>query len=268
MYGLEQQLKQEEKKLLAIQETVRSRLEKAPEGTLRIGKTGGDYPQFMRCFDGTIKSKRIGEYIKKSDWELVVLLAQKAYDKKIKKLVDKRIKQFHSLNEDYKDLEIQKIYEDMSDIRKGLVTPAEPTWEQTIEKWKAVPYTGKGFAEGILEIYTKKGERVRSKSEKIIADTFFEMGIEYKYECPIVLKGYGTVYPDFTIISRKTGKVIYWEHEGRMDDPEYAEKAVRKIDTYLKNGIILGEGLILTFETSNYACSDRAIKKLIEQHLI
>ena len=27
------------------------------------------------------------------------------------------------------------------------------------------------------------------------------------------------VYPDFTFLSRKTKQEIYWEHDGRMDDP-------------------------------------------------
>jgi hypothetical protein len=94
------------------------------------------------------------------------------------------------------------------------------------------------------------------------------MGIEYKYECPISLSGYGTVYPDFTILSMKLNRVIYWEHEGRMDDPKYVEKAVRKIDSYTKNGIIPGKQLILTYETSTYALSDNTIKELIRQFII
>ena len=46
-------------------------------------------------------------------------------------------------------------------------------------KWKSIPYVGKEFDESIPVIYTKKGERVRSKSEKILADTFYELGMRY-----------------------------------------------------------------------------------------
>lgn len=49
-------------------------------------------------------------------------------------------------------------------------------------------------------------ERVRSKSEKILADYFYRRKIPYKYECPLTLKGVGTVYPDFTFLSPKTKK--------------------------------------------------------------
>ncbi len=153
-------------------------------------------------------------------------------------------------------------------MRKQLIKPVEATWEQRVYEWRNIPFTGKGFAEGVPEIYTKKGERVRSKSEKMIADTFFQLGIEYKYECPILLNGYGTVYPDFTILSKKLRKEVYWEHDGRMDDPEYAEKAVRKIDSYVRTGIIPGDRLIITFETSNYVLSDRTIKEMIDKFII
>ena len=57
------------------------------------------------------------------------------------------------------------------------------------------------------------------------------------------------VYPDFTFLSKKTGKEIYWEHEGMIDKQEYARSAVRKIESYQKNDIYPGERLILTFET-------------------
>ncbi len=267
MNGLEKLLKDEENRLLSIQKKVDKRLAKAPEGTLRITKSGNK-PQYMLCKDGTLQSKRTGKYIRKSEMELVKKLAQKAYDKKISRLVENRIKQLQKLSDEYRDDEILKIYESLGDARKELVVPVEPTWEQIVDNWKEIPYEGKPFSVDVPEIYSKRGERVRSKSEKIIADTFFDMGIEYKYECPILLKGYGTVYPDFTIMSRKTGKEIYWEHEGRMDDPKYAESAVRKIDSYMKNGIIPGDNLILTYETSTFVLNDYSIEMMIERYIL
>ena len=117
-------------------------------------------------------------------------------------------------------------------------------------------------------ILTEKGERVRSKSEKIIADYFFRHGIEYKYECPLLLKGLGIVYPDFTLLSRKTGYEIYWEHNGRMDDPIYAQKAVRKWQHYENNGIFPGERLILTHETELDVLNTATLEKLTKKYLL
>lgn len=46
-------------------------------------------------------------------------------------------------------------------------------------------YKGKELNDDTMEIYTQKGERVRSKSEKILADYFYYNNISYKYECPL-----------------------------------------------------------------------------------
>lgn len=114
----------------------------------------------------------------------------------------------------------------------------------------------------------ERGERVRSKSEKILADYFYRRGIPYKYEKPLYLKHFGTVYPDFTFLSKRTRKEIYWEHDGRMDDPVYAQSAVRKIQAYEENDIYPGEQLILTFETEKQVLNTREIERLVRRYLL
>ena len=118
-----------------------------------------------------------------------------------------------------------------------------------------------------MVILSERGERVRSKSEKILADFFYRRNILYKYEKPLNLKGFGTVYPDFTFLSKKTGQEIYWEHEGMMDKPEYARSAVRKIESYQKNEIYTGDRLILTFETEQSVLNTGVIEGLVKRYL-
>ena len=267
MYGLKNYLNQEEERLKRIKQEVEESLKKAPPGKLRISSTGKQM-QFFHCTEENEKSRNQGRFIKKDSRTLIKELAQKDYDHKMQKLLNKRLKQVAKLNSEYSDSEFEEIYDKLHPIRKALSNPYEIPLQQRIEQWKAIPYKGKEFAEGMAEIYTKKGERVRSKSEKILADTFYDMGIEYKYECPLKLKGYGTVYPDFTILSKKTGKEIYWEHDGRMDDPQYSEQAVKKINSYISNGIFPGDRLILTYETSNVVLNDRIIKIMIDNYLM
>lgn len=135
--------------------------------------------------------------------------------------------------------------------------------------WDGETYQGKEFYEGTAVIITEKGERVRSKSEKILADYFYRNNIIiYKYEKPLFLKGYGTVYPDFTFLSRKTGEEIYWEHEGMMDKSDYAKTAVKKLESYQKNGIYLGERLIATFETEQTLLNSQIIEQLAQKYLL
>ena len=156
-----------------------------------------------------------------------------------------KIRYYHCV-EDNEGTYISKIDSELPKLhtqRQLLVTPVEPIWEKELVRWYDSEYHGKEFYEGTAEIVTEKGERVRSKSEKILADYFYRNNILYQYERPLYLKGYGTVYPDFTFLSKKTRKEIYWEHEGMMDKPEYAKSAVKKIESYQRNGIHLGERL-------------------------
>jgi hypothetical protein len=266
MQGLKELLTLEEQRLKKIKETVDGRLIDVPDGTLRVTSSKKKV-QYIQCVEDINEAGYKLSYIKKEDMALVYALAQKSYDQKIKKLVDRRIKHIEKISREYEDNEIEEIYNNLHPARKTLIKPVEIPWEQKHADWKNKPYTGKEFAPGIPEIYTKKGERVRSKSEKILADTFFDMGIEYKYECPLKLKNFGVVYPDFTFLRKRDCKEIYWEHDGRMDDPEYAEKAVRKINSYIANGIFPGDKLIISYETSGVVLNDRVIKMLIKKYI-
>ena len=82
------------------------------------------------------------------------------------------------------------------------------------------------------------------------------------------LNNVGYVYPDFTFFSPKTMEEIYWEHEGMMDNVEYAQAAVKKIDLYEQNNIFPGERLILTFETSATVINSKLLKMMTEKYLL
>ncbi len=52
-----------------------------------------------------------------------------------------------------------------------------------------------------------------------------------------------------------------------MDSPEYCEKALRKIEFYIKNEIFLGENLIITYETNAMPLNTKIVESLIYKHL-
>ena len=265
MYGLRQKLLEEEKYLKDIQGRIGDSKANALEGTLRISMDKNKVRYFHHIPDGNGKKQDI--YISKTDKELPARLAQNTYDKKLRNLVKKRLEQLRRLLKDYDDNEIAQLYTKEHPERQKLIQPIQPTWEQYLSEWEKEEYKGKAFAEKLPVITTAKGERVRSKSEKILADYFYHAGISYKYEHPLFLKGFGVVYPDFTFLSPRTRKEIYWEHDGRMDDPEYARKAIKKIETYEKNEIFPGQNLILTFETLQDGLDMRVVEKLVKEYL-
>lgn len=264
MYNLRVLLLREQKRLEGIQEKVIDNLKDVPPGTLRVS-CGKNWTQYYHCMpDG----KKNGKYIPKSEENLIRRLAQKAYDEKILKLTKKRLSQIKRITRDYEEEEIEDVFSKEHTGRQKWIRPVEPTWKQQLEEWMSKDYRRKEFQEDAPIIMTNRGERVRSKSEKILADYFFQKGIIYKYECPLYLKGIGVVHPDFTFLSRKTRQEIYWEHDGRMDDPIYAQNAVRKIQAYEKNGIYPGERLILTFETTKNVLDMELVEKLVSRYLM
>lgn len=262
MKGLRNLLLNEQFRLERVIKKTKARLENAPEGRLRLSKSH-NYIQYYCCTE----EKKSGDYISKENEALAQQLAQKSYDYKILQLAEKRLSQIKKLVKDYADDELEKVYFKEHLERQKLIEPIEPTWEQRISEWKAEEYKGKDFQEGTPIILTEKGERVRSKSEKIMADYFYRNGIEYKYECPLYLKGLGTIYPDFTFLSKKTCEEIYWEHNGKCDDTVYARNMVRKINAYENNGIFPGERLVLTYETEQTILNTSKIEQLVKKYL-
>ena len=234
MAGLREMLLQEQDRLEKILQKTSEQLKDAPPGKLRLSSSN-KCVQYYYCMPGGRKN---GEYLPREKEKLAYRLAQKSYDEKIMKLAEKRVSQIRKITKDYDEEEIEKIFLAEHPERQKLIEPAEPVWEQQLRKWAAEEYKRKEFQGNMPVILTEKGERVRSKSEKILADFFYRNGILYKYECPLYLKRFGTVHPDFTFLSRKTKQEIYWEHDGRMDDPVYAQNAVRKIQAYEENGSI------------------------------
>lgn len=260
--GLKKLLLEERARLEKIIEKLKNSLKDMPEGSLRLSKSK-NYVQYYYCTD---ENKR-GQYISKENRKLIQQLAQKAYDEKILRLAEKRWKQLDKLAQEYEEDEIEQIFHKEHLERQKLIKDVEPTWKEKLAKWNTLEYQGKGFQEGDSFVVTERGEKVRSKSEKIMADYFYRHGIEYKYECPIYLRGMGTIYPDFTFLSKKTGEEIYWEHNGMVDNPIYARNMVRKIECYENNGIFPGERLILTYETEQSVLNTRKIEQMVERYL-
>ena len=261
MYGLREMLLQEQKHLQSIIAKAGENMASTPEGRLRISVDHG-VARYYQCIDD-----RYGEYISRENIQLPRQLAQKAYNDTVLKTAEARAKHIARCLKDYNDDEIEQIFTSLHTERQKLVIPVEPTFSQLQEQWYSEPYVGKAFKEGTPVILTEKGERVRSKSEKILADYFYRNNILYRYEKPLNLVGYRTVYPDFTFLSRKLRREIYWEHEGMVDKPEYAIKAVKKLNSYQMNGILPGERLILTFETEQDVLNSKIVSDLVDKYL-
>ena len=235
------------------------KLDTYPEGKIRILQSGKRVQYFHIIEPNDSK----GTYIPATKTKLIHALAQKSYDKKLLAYIDNELKQFKKL----KLINPENVCELLSDERRRMIISPFPDDAKFFEEWQAYNYEGKEFfGDNVTEFYTQKNERVRSKSEILIADALKNNNIPYRYECPLKL-GKITVYPDFTILNRNTREEFYWEHLGMMDDWEYANSTLKKIDTYESFGIYPGKNLILTHESLENPLSTKRIEDVIDTFL-
>lgn len=251
------------KNLFQIKHEKEKALSKTPEGTLRVCRRGSRVQYYHRNdpkdFNGT--------YIRGKDIKLAQRLAQKDYDQKVLCAAEQEIKAIQKCLSNYPTRSAEEIYENLHKERQKLISPIEQTNSEYVKKWEEVEYQGKNFYEGSSGFCTEKGEKVRSKSELIIANLLQKEGVPYRYEYPIYLNGMGMIHPDFTVLNVNEKKEFYWEHFGMMDDWEYVEKAIKKLAAYEQNGIFPGEKLIITYETRRNPISQKLVELMISHYL-
>jgi hypothetical protein len=235
----------------------------APEGNLRILKNGNFVQYYKKD-----SSDDTCVYLKRKEDFLAASLAQKAYDVKVVDELKAEIKVMDKFLDNYHPERIDKIYTSLQYYRKRLIHPTRLLEKDYIERWMGVAYEKAPFDEGSPDFFSAKGERVRSKSEVMIADALSRHHIPYRYEYPIEIPGIGTVHPDFTCLNVRERKEYIWEHNGMMSNSNYAEYAVSKIEKYAMTGYLQGKNLILTFETSSYPLTSRVIECNIRKYLL
>ena len=211
------------------------------------------------------------EYVsKKKNEKRIQMLALQEYREKLNPLLEKAIRH---LEEALNSLEhLNEAYTHMHEGKQVLFEPDVVPVEKRIQEFRNMTYERMGFAENDkTEYYTHRGERVRSKSEKIIADELDRQGIPYHYERPLLLRVDGQMkefHPDFTVMNITTGEVKYIEHHGMMDNSGYYNNVLMKLDAYERNGLLIGRDILLLHESVYRPLNTRIIADYIQEFLI
>lgn len=164
-----------------------------------------------------------------------------------------------------KNPSFDSIYYNFHSDKQAFIEPINPNYSGRIKTWKNKPYFAT-LQKNTDETYiSNNNEIMRSKSELMLADLFYQLGIIYKYEYPLRIRN-ATVFPDFTFYNPVTEEEIYWEHFGKMDDIDYCNITLRKIEGYAESGIFLNKNLIVTFETKNRPLSKKHALAIIKQY--
>ena len=247
--------------LVTMRDEIMKTIADAPDGNLRIAKNG----EIVQYYHVAEKGDSQGKYLHKDQREYVCKLAQNNYDRKILREVCKEIKAIDAFLKAYNPEKLGLLYDKMNDMRKELVQPLYLSDEEYLRRWQEASYKSNPFMQEERVYVTKRGDLVRTKSEEMIADLYFEMGIPYKYECPVVLYNGVVKYPDFTLLKIDERKIIYHEHLGLLEDAEYRRANLIKINEYGKSGIVIGNNFLITFETSYCPFNLNTIRKTIQK---
>ncbi|MBO4437085.1 MAG: hypothetical protein J5791_09415 [Fibrobacter sp.] len=265
--NLQQQMQSYSERLFSAIIHLRASLAKSPAGRLRTATRGNK----ARFYHVTDPKKPGGSYIPRHEESLAAKLAQKDYESTVLAKMERHLELINQFIEDYAPQALDDAFASLSDCRRQFVTPVSLPNEEYAKRWLACPYKGKPFLDNAPEYTTAHGERVRSKSEVIIADTLLRMGIPYRYEFPLKLKmpheKSATFFPDFTCLNLRTREEFLWEHFGMMDDSDYVHKAMHKLDNYERNGIFPGKRLIVSRETAEKPLNAKTIRNLAEEYL-
>lgn len=241
---------------------IRNKLSALPNDTLICARNGKNFKWYL---GGRKKPK----YLPKSERKLAEQLAMRKYLQTRLKYCESEAsalqayisRSAHALADDAESLLQHPGY---SDLLKSETNSYISRFSSSarIRKWLAEPYDPPSLHSENLKIKTRSGHIVRSKSESMICSILEAHNIPFKYECPLYL-GDAARYPDFTILHPITLEIWYWEHLGMMDDPAYAAQALSKLKYYNDHGIILGQNLIVTTETSASPLDDEAIERMV-----
>ena len=241
-------------------EDIEKKSKSFPEGWINIRCRNGRFYYYFA--DADDKDRYLAP---KDDASLIGQLIQKDYLNKVLKDAKTERAAILKMLRLYPETVAEDVYDSLPEGRKQYATPINICDEAFAQKWMQTPYKRKPFKKGAPVFTTIKGERVRSKSEAMIADRLFARGIPYRYECPLKV-GNKIIHPDFTILRMSDRKILYHEHCGKMDDEEYKEDMVERANGYSEAGIILGDRLFYTFESEKTPLDMRTFDRIIDTH--
>lgn len=259
MDALMEELCKRREALATARKEAEKMIEGAPEGKVRVTTCRGNI-QYYHVIDGRDVN---GKYICCGEDELVTALVQKDYAEKLIKSIDAELwfldSYIHMRTKNSPD----KVYTNLSTQRLKLAKPILVTPEMFKEMWMKSAYISNPMLVDQKVYETKRGEKVRSKSELLFANLYADLGIPYRYECELRLPDGSVKYPDFTLLDVNHHRLVYHEHFGLMDDPVYRESCFQKLDLYRRNGVYLGKNLIATFEGKGSELNMREYRKMM-----
>lgn len=260
-YGLRNILDERYRVISDLVKKTEEKLARVPQGRLII-KHRNNSAYYYAYGESKNRKERL---LSRKNPEEIEVLVQKSYLEMVLKAARKEKTVLENLVLKYPETVAEDIYNLLPEERRMFAKNIMITDDAFVKRWVNQPYKKKPISDDLPVYITKKGERVRSKSEMIIANMLYDYGIPYKYECPLLVGG-EIFHPDFTILRLSDRQVVYYEHCGKMGDPGYVEDMIDRSRKYAFDGIFQGDRLFYTFESAKQPLDVRVITEMIENN--
>ncbi len=192
-------------------------------------------------------------------------LKKRRYIKEGIPLMAKKIKNCENFLKNDLYYDPARIESELNDCYRGLLDLGVfLKGDMTAEEWERINIY-KNPAPFIGENYTANGEKCRSKSEAMIGTCLEHRGSIYWYDTALRLADGSVIYPDFKIYQPVRRRLIILEHFGMMDNPNYSEKAIRRLEKYSQSGFYLGLNLFYTYETRDKPLTMKDIERKLDE---
>ena len=244
MYDVKIILEQELQYQQNLKQVYLGKMNGLPEGNLSIADVHGHTYYYNR-----VNGKRIYLGNQEKNQTIAQMKAHKLLSTCVQH-IDSNEKLFRHVIEKYRDVHPELVRSSLGKAYQDAEIDVQPGGMSNYEDWGYQEYQrSTKYPEGLVH-RTLKGDYVRSKSEVVIANTIHMKNLQYRSE-ELTQVGKHIFAPDFKILIPRTGRTKILEHFGMMDNPEYRERALWKMSTYIENGYRPYEDILFTFDDLN-----------------
>lgn len=239
-------------------------LNDAPKGFLAVRKRTHGNSYYWTFDEGRGSTKKQKQVNISNNPELILQLTEKKIKLRMLRQIANNLPHLEELSQIYRPVSSEKIakecapkYQEALMLRK----------KRQVEARLTAPYDKFPYDPDVHVHETDYGERVRSKSEQLLANTLFAYGIPFHYEEAFQCSNGTVLFPDFRILLPDNDWNI-WEHFGLLSKESYCISNAKKLNLFQQSSLTIGSNLILTMDDNKGDFSCRIINETIKQQLL
>ncbi len=236
-----------------------------PEGDLYVYDNNEARRYYCRIPKGGNRKKERRTGVKRNP-EKLMKLVRKRYLSDALLVIDDDIAAVEELIQKYRPLDENSLMNDFAKRFPELV-PGIYAGKSEINDWTKKHIAKSDYHPESLTSTALDGTSRRSLGEILIGSKLDHYGLSYEYEAKLVFPD-RTFIPDFKIRRPRDGKIIYWEHVGKVSDEKYMRDFRAKLRDYEDYGIVPWDNLIITYGQVDGGINEKMVDAMIQAWLL